>query len=216
MLSKMSRVRAWFRRAVMAVRYAWELAVALWRVYVLSQFAKTSPFTVHKVYAVNEETEAPRTVTRYFRAERDWETSVRLATGWSRQRIRVEVRYLSHGAKYRMVLRPGDAWPSIVPEPHRGPARGVFLATLMRRTPGDPHADVTDRVLRYQGPRKDFHSSSGLRVGVCDMFPLVDRADLLEEFRGLQIAHSQGGRMLTTLVPMECNDIAGLLARTTG
>lgn len=196
----------WAARAWEQVRYAWALTLATYRVGVLQRFLCDQEFWVYKVSAVNEEDGTDANVTKMFDPEA-WEASVRLCTRWTASRIRADVRYLAHGKKFRMVLRPGDActFPPI-PERHRGGPKGVMAAELVG--PGDLAVNITPRVLKYQGPAKDFHRGMGLRVGVTDLFPFDDADELKHNFSALRVVDARA-RVLD--LPIDCPDLAAEL-----
>lgn len=201
---------AWLREAsattVENARCAWALATAAWRVTVLQKFMNDDRFMVYKVVAFNEDTGQDKNVTRHF-DPKEWEESVRVATGWYIRPVRADVRYMAHGKKYRLVLRPGDTCElTEVPEKHRGGPKGVMAAELV----GDEATvDITRRVLKYQGPLKDFHGGMGLRVGVTDMFPFDAPAELCLNFHALRVvdAHAR-----VVHIPVTCDDVATALA----
>lgn len=186
-------------------RCAWALAAAAWRVSVLQRFMNDHCFMVYKVLALNEETGEDKNVTKAFQAK-EWEESVRVASGWFTQKLRADVRYMAHGKKYRFVLRPGDTCRlTDVPERHRGAPKGVMAAELV----GDEATvNITRRVLKYQGPSKDFHRGMDLRVGVTDLFPFDDPHELRLNFHALRVvdAHARVHH-----VPVTCDDLAGAL-----
>lgn len=108
-----------------------------------------------------------------------WEEDVRELTGWTA--FRVEVRYTFRHKKYRMVLHPGD---ECVFPPYAEPTapacrlpKGVLSARLQGPLGSSVDVDVTSRVMKYQGPRGDFHAGLGLHVRVQDMFPFDDHSD---------------------------------------
>ena len=199
--------RGWAARAWERVRYAWAVAKAYYRFYFLARFLDGSAFMVYKAVAVDEEAGVSALVTRAFDLN-DWEESVRVATGWTTERVRVDVRYLAHGRKYRLVLRRGDtAHLGSLPERHRGGPKGVIAAEL--RGVGDCRSvDITRRVLKYQGPARDFHSAMGLRVSVTEMFPYDDAAELMHSFATLVLVDSFAR---THVIPIACDDVASAL-----
>ena len=192
------------------VRYAWAFLKAAWRFYIVARFLHNTDFAVYKALAINEDTSECAKVTAVFDRE-NWENSVRIATGWTTPRIRADVRYMAHGRKYRLVLRPGDACAfAAVPERHRGGPKGVMAAMLRAR--GDlVGVDITRRVLKYQGPNKDFHSAMNLKVGVLDMFPYDDAEELKDYFHTLYVVDAQAR---THIMPLVCRDIKGALTCT--
>lgn len=196
------------KEAVQTIRCVWAVAVAALRVSVLQRFMNDNKFTVYKVCAFNEDTGEDLNVTRGFDAS-EWEESVRVASGWYTQPVRADVRYMAHGKKYRMVLRPGDTCElTEVPERHRGGPKGVMAAELVGE---EATVNITRRVLKYQGPQKDFHRGMGLRVGVTDMFPFDDADELKLNFQTMRVvdAHAR-----VHDIPVTCDDLAAALAAT--
>lgn len=192
--------------AVEKARYAWALLVATYRVSVVQRHMASQDSLVYKVCALNEDTGEDATVTRGF-DPRSWEPSVRAATGWGTANLRVDVRYLAHGRKYRLVLRPGQACSfPLAPERHRGGPKGVMAAELVGN---DVSVNITRRVHKYEGPAKDFHGGVGLHVGVTDMFPMDDPEELHHNFHTLRIVDAHA-RLLT--IPTTCDDVASALA----
>lgn len=188
-------------------RVAWALTVATYRVSVLQRYMAGAELVVYKVVAFDEERDVDAVVTKAFDAER-WEESVRAATGWSLDvPLRVEVRYLSRGRKYRLVLRPGDecVLPE-VPDRHRGGPKGVMAAELVG---DDVRVNITRRVHKYEGPLKDFHRGMGLRVGVADMFPYDDIVELALNFHTLRIVDAHA-RVLH--IPLDADDVTRAMA----
>lgn len=190
-------------------RCAWALAVATYRVSVLQRYMAAQDTMVYKVVCVDEEAGTDATVpVRSFDPAR-WEASTRASTGWhDAKSLRVDVRYLAHGKKYRLVLRPGDACVlPPAPERHRGGPKGVMAAELV----GDEgvRVDVTRRVHKYEGPGKDFHGRMGLRVAALDMFPMDDPRELAHSFHTLRIIDAHA-RVLH--VPVDCPDMAAAVA----
>ena len=92
--------------------------------------------------------------------------------GW-----RLEIRYTARNQKYRFVAKPGVTreLPDILADP--GPKRfpRIVHATLIDFAEGKT-TDITARVLKYLGPRNDFH---GTPLRVRDLFPndYTDDAD---------------------------------------
>lgn len=199
-LAEWARERS--RRLVERVRCAWAVILAAYRVAVLRRIIASPACDVYKVVALNEETGDDANVTAWFDPE-EWEESVRVATRWGTDRFRVDVRYVAHGKKYRLVLRPGDSYAlSDAPERHRGGPKGVMAAELV----GDEATvDITRRILKYQGPMKDFHRGMGLRVAVTDLFPFDDPAELKVNFLALRVVDA---RAHVVHIPVACDDLA--------
>lgn len=189
-------------------RYAWALAAASVRV-ALRKVVRPRVFSIQKVVALNETDGRDALVTSEFESA-EWEESVRVATRWFRDALRAEVRYVFHGKKFRLVLRPGDTCEfgeDNVPVRHRGGPKGVMAAELVGH---EATVDITRRIHKYQGPLKDFHAGMGLRVGITDMFPLDDIGDLTDQFHTLRIVDAHA-RVLN--LPIDCPDLAKALAQ---
>lgn len=150
----------------------------------------------YRIYAFNQDPDGAAGEQGFFRElsprafdPATWESDVRDLTGWPA--FRVEVRYVFRHKKYRMVLHQGDhcAFPPYA-EPGAPACRlpkGVLSARLQGPVGSNIDADVTARVMKYQGPRGDFHAGLGLRVYVREMFPFDDHADNAVRFSHLRI-----------------------------
>lgn len=149
--------------------------------------------TAYRVYAFNEEEGAPGGFFRELSPRAfdpvTWEADVREQTGWTA--FRVEVRYVFRHKKYRMVLHRGDRCPFPPYAEPTAPAcrlpKGVLSARLQGSLGSKVDSDVTARVMKYQGPRGDFHTGLGLRVHVHELFPFDDHADNAARFSHLRI-----------------------------
>lgn len=99
---------------------------------------------------------------------------------------RVEVRYVSHGRKMRYVFRNRE----IVHFPPRRllelKCRKSISSACIRYNDGGPR-EVTNRVLKYEGPNRDFNSGFNL-ICVKDMFPFHDT----DEMKSLEIVYDDG------------------------
>lgn len=189
-----ARARAVWTRVVYYVQVALVMARSWARAWLRTWSVPpcgTSGPAVYRVYVFNEgggtgfHRDLP---VKYFDPD-TWEATARDLTGWTR--FRVEVRYTFRHKKYRMVLRPGDActFPPY-PEPSAPACRlpkGVLSARLQGALGTDIDCDVTSRVLKYQGPRGDFHAGLGLKVRLHDMFPFDDQADNTARFTHLRV-----------------------------
>lgn len=213
-LGAMEAFVAWVVRTALPVacekvRHAYVIAAAACRV-AWRRARGPRGVTIRKVVALNEDDGSltDRIAPAAFDAE-NWEESVRVATGWFRAPIRVEVRYEFNDRKYRLVLRPGDTCSFLTPpERHRGGPKGVMAAELV----GDEVVvDVTRRAHKYQGPARDFHANMGLRVAVTDMFPYDDTEELRHGFHTLRVVDPHGRYKH---IPMECSDINAAMAET--
>ncbi len=142
----------------------------------------------YKMYAFNETPTG--NFHEVFSAKRCELSDVRSKLGW--EKYRIEMRYKFHGKKYRAVYRHDDEQDF----PPKRQMRLVFApkvssACLIRRVDGK-QIDVTDRVRKYLGPDRDFHSKLGLYVRVQDMFPFDDHDDNAERFEALGLWLSTG------------------------
>lgn len=106
---------------------------------------------------------------------------------------RVEVRYVSHGRKMRYVFRGGE----IVHFPPRRllelKCREGISSACIRYNDGGS-CDVTTRVLKYEGPNRDFNSNSNI-IHVKDMFPFHDT----DEMESLKIVYDDGKSYIFTM-----------------
>ena len=82
------------------------------------------------------------------------------------------VKYFYDGKKYRMITRdPEFAWPPLEPQAtFRAPIISAFLVNKDK-----PVRDVTKKLLKAMGPRRDFHGQS---VPVEDLFVFDDYTDI--------------------------------------
>lgn len=194
------------RECIESARCLWAVGMAACRVAMVQRFMNAKQFTVYKVLVLNEDEGTDCNITKAFNAKA-WEESARVASGWHSQRIRTEVRYVAHGKKYRLVLRPGNAcqFPD-VPERHRGGPKGVMAAELVGE---EATVNITRRVLKYQGPMKDFHRHMGLHVSITDMFPFDDASELVGNFHTLRVVDA---RAHVIDLPIACADVGSSLA----
>lgn len=181
------------RRAAYLAHLAWVVA----RAWARSTFGGGQPGSQHgpaiyRVYAFNEASDGEsyhREIPVKYFDPATWEADVRKLTEW--QSFRVEVRYTFRHKKYRMVLHPGDACAFPPYTEAAAPAcrlpKGVLSARLQGRLGSGIDTDVTARVMKYQGPRGDFHAGLGLHVRMHDMFPFDDHADNSARFSHLRI-----------------------------
>lgn len=139
----------------------------------------------YKIYAFNE-TQIGN-FHDVFSANRDDLENVRKKISWTE--YRVEIRYAFRGNKYRVVYRHDDEESFPPPRDMKlVVAPKITMACLIRRCDGK-HIDVSERVRKYAGPDRDFHSKS---VRVQDMFPFDDHDDNAERFEALGVWLSTG------------------------
>lgn len=150
-----------------------------------------------KAYVFNEDNNGKgfyREVSPHLLDPVTWESDVKEFTGWDK--FRMELRYNYRNRKYRMVLRPGDKCVFPPYQDQSAPTcrlpKGVMSARLQGPVGSDIDHDVTNRVLKYQGPRGDFHAGLGLRVKLLDMFPFDDNADNSARFSHMRVMDTMG------------------------
>lgn len=178
-------INSMFDRIVFAAQMAWIRFKSWFRP------AYASGATAYKIYAFNETTGG--NFHEIFPAKRCDLESIRAKLDW--EKYRIEMRYTFHGKKYRAIYRHDD-------EETFPPKRGMTLvvapkmtaACLIRRADGK-QIDVTDRIRKYLGPDRDFHSKKRLYVRVQDMFPFDDHDDNSERFEALGLWFSTGKYM---------------------
>ena len=106
---------------------------------------------------------------------------------------RLEIRYVSNGKKFRAIAKRGK-FPKL---DDTAAAPKILSATLVSSPEGDTHLDITNRVLKYMGPRGDWYGTS---VKAIDMFPNYDTSHMAE--RGYDIVVVDN-RLHTTVVPFD-------------
>jgi len=109
----------------------------------------------------------------------------------------LEIRYVLRGKKFRAIAKRGVKFPTLEEACGNVSAPKILSATLVSSPEGDTHLDITDRVLKYMGPRGDWHGAS---VKVRDMFPNHDAEQL--ETRGYDIVVIDN-RLHTTITPFK-------------
>jgi hypothetical protein len=194
--SSASAASAMWTRLACGIHLAWIVAKSWWRRLLGLQASSRDHHApaIYRIYAFNESQHPGcpgfyRELSPAYFDPATWERDAKDLTGWPR--LRVEVRYMFRHRKYRMVLHDGDACQF---PPYGDPAtpacrlpKGVLYARLQGPLGSDVDWDVTSRVMKYQGPRGDFHASLGLHVTMHDMFPFDDHADNAERFSHLRI-----------------------------
>lgn len=198
-MTLLATARSWWKKAACAAH----LAALLLRSWLRSltgcgRGADSQAPWVYRVYVFNEGDPGgdPRATACFHREVSPgvlrpdtWEQDVRAVTGFSE--FRVELRYVFRHKRYRMVLRPGDSCQFPPYQDASAPAcrlpKGVLSARLQGPVGSGIDCDVTARVLKYQGPRGDFHAGLGLRVALHDMFPFDDHADNAARFTHLRV-----------------------------
>ena len=184
--------RTWWNKAVCVAHLA-ALALRSW----LRSLTGRGPCTgahgpkAYRIYVFNEG-DSPgfhHEVAPHMFSPDAWGQDVRKMTSYTD--FRVEIRYIFRHKKYRMVLRPGDECEFPPYQEPSAPAcrlpKGVLSARLQGPVGSNIDCDVTARVLKYQGPRGDFHTGLGLRVRLQDMFPFDDQSDNSARFSHLRL-----------------------------
>lgn len=123
-------------------------------------------------------TEAVRNVLADGMLDERWEEYVApfVPAGTPPDEWRVEARYTYDGRKYRAVVPGGSPTFPGITEPSRRSLPRVSSAALIFGK--NKKVDITARVLKYMGPRGDWHGVPG-GVKIVDMFPNDDVDDLI-------------------------------------
>ena len=164
----------------------------IWRMYQAHAFLDAVP-----TRDVPMSCELTRFVGHEPRRVADWASVARDHARWTTPEdgpVRLEVRYTAHGKPYRLLLREKDVldFPPYDPAEPRCPMpRGIISARLLN-SEKDVDYDVTSRVVKYQGPKGDFHAGLGAYVRVQDMFPFDDQADNAARFKVLRVMDVTG------------------------
>ena len=163
----------------------------VWRMYQAHAFLDSSP-----ARDVPMSYELTRFLGHEPQRVADWASVAREHARWTPEdgSIRLEVRYTAHGKPYRLLLREKDVltFPPYDPKVPRCPMpRGIISARLVNPEKNVDH-DVTSRVVKYQGPKGDFHAGLGAFVRVQDMFPFDDQVDNSERFERLRVMDVTG------------------------
>ncbi|AGE54338.1 hypothetical protein PBCVNY2B_671L [Paramecium bursaria Chlorella virus NY2B] len=107
------------------------------------------------------------------------------------KKYKIEIRYVVHGRKYRIVIRETDNIHFPIRKELGIKKPNIVSASLVRKHT-DEDIDVTKRVIKYFGQNNDFSAGLGLRLFVQDMFPFDDHEDNAEIFSALYIRMSDG------------------------
>ena len=188
----------WWRKALAVAHLAWVVARSWTRELLAPVLGYPRPPgpRAYQIYVFNEGDEPGfhRDLPVRFFDPGTWERDARELTGWTA--FRVEVRYVFRHKKYRMVLHRGDVCTFPPYQEPQAPAcrlpRGVLSARLQGALGTDIDHDVTARVMKYQGPKGDFHAGLGLRVGLFEMFPFDDHADNAARYTHLRVMDTTG------------------------
>ena len=163
----------------------------VWRMYQAHAFLDRSP---------SRDVPVSYELTRFLghepRRVADWASVARDHARWEPEdgSVRLEVRYTAHGKPYRLLLREKDIldFPPYDPAEPRCPfPKGIISARLLNPEKSVDH-DVTARVVKYQGPKGDFHAGLGAYVRVQDMFPFDDQVDNAARFKVLRVMDVTG------------------------
>lgn len=143
------------------------------RLWVHDQYRKVSHpngFGVSKVL-VFDESENPEFMYEYAPAD----MSVKQLKEYiALERFRVEVRYISHGQKYRCVVRKHDDVHFPIRKKLEMKKNPRILFAFITLDDGGIR-NVTKRVVKYAGPNADFNVSDGSLVFASDIVPFHDK-----------------------------------------
>ena len=107
------------------------------------------------------------------------------------KKYKIEIRYIVHGRKYRIVVRENENIHFPIRKELGLMKPNIESASLLIKDNGG-ECDVTERIRKYFGQNKDFNSGLGLKIFVQDMFPFDDHEDNAERFGALYIRMSDG------------------------
>ena len=107
------------------------------------------------------------------------------------EKYKIEIRYVVHGRKYRVVVRENENVHLPIRKELGLMKPNIVSASLLIKDSEEEY-DVTKRVRKYFGQNNDFNSGLGLKLFVQDMFPFDDHEDNAERFDALYICMSNG------------------------
>ena len=107
------------------------------------------------------------------------------------EKYKIEIRYMVHGRKYRIVVRDNENVHFPIRKELGLKKPTITSASLVRKDTEEEY-DVTKRVQKYFGQNNDFNSGLGLKLFVQDLFPFDDHEDNAERFCDLYICMSDG------------------------
>ena len=111
------------------------------------------------------------------------------------KKYKIEIRYVVHGRKYRIVVRENENVHFPIRKELGLKKPTITFASLVRKDTeenAEEDYDVTKRVQKYFGQNNDFNSGLGLKLFVQDLFPFDDHEDNAERFCDLYICMSDG------------------------
>lgn len=108
----------------------------------------------------------------------------------------LEIRYKLAGRKFRAVARQDERFPAIDRAAERVPPR-ILSASLVAVPEDDVHHNITNRLLKYMGPRGTWHETS---VRVRDVFPNYDTAFMAARGYSIVVVDT---RLRTHTIPFE-------------
>ncbi|ABT15055.1 hypothetical protein NY2A_B656L [Paramecium bursaria Chlorella virus NY2A] len=107
------------------------------------------------------------------------------------KKYKIEIRYVVHGRKYRIVVRDNENVHFPIRKELGLKKPTITSASLVRKDTEEEY-DVTKRVQKYFGQNNDFNIGLGLSLFVHDIFPFDDHEDNAEIFSALYIRMSDG------------------------
>ena len=156
--------------------YAYDIA-RLWVHSVFRMVSHPNGFHVDKVL-VFDESETP--VTMYEHAPTDMSVK-QLKEYIALKQYRMEVRYVSHGQKFRCIVRDHDDVHLPIRKKLEMKKNPRILFAFITLTDGTIQ-NVTKRVIKYAGPNADFNISDGSLVFASDIVPFHD-TDMINMLR---------------------------------
>ena len=157
--------------------YMYEVA-CLWAHNLFRMVKHPNGFHVDKVLVFDE---SDHPVTMYEHAPTNMSVK-QLRESISLDEYRIEFRYVSHGQKFRCVVREHDNVHLPIRKKLEMKKNPRILFAFLKFNDG-MIKDVTKRVVKYAGPNADFNVSDGCSVYVSDIIPFHD----VEKVRSLRI-----------------------------
>ncbi len=149
--------------------YAYDVA-CLWAKNVFRMVSHPHGFQVDKVL-VFDESETPDSMYEY--APTDMSVK-QLKEYVALKQYRIEVRYVSHGQKFRCIVRNHDDVHLPIRKKLEMKKNPRILFAFITLNDGTIQ-NVTRRVIKYAGPNADFNISDGCLVFASDIVPFHDK-----------------------------------------
>lgn len=149
--------------------YAYDIT-CLWARNVFRKVIRPHGFHVDKVLVFDE---SETSTTMYEHAPTDMSVK-QLKEYVALANYRIEVRYVSHGQKFRCIIREHDDVHLPIRKKLEMKKNPRILFAFITLTDGVIQ-DVTKRVTKYAGPNADFNMSDGSLIFASDIVPFHDK-----------------------------------------